>query len=251
MRERQPTNSANASGASQLVLRIAGMHCAEEVSAIRQETGERSGVRAVAEAIGVDEVRAELLPEQKVAAVEELVARYGAVAVVRDGVNDTPAVARSTLAIAIGAAGTDAALGTADVALMSDDLSRLPWLIRHSRRALAIIRQNIIAAPAVKAVFVVLSESVDSDRGRDGDVATGRSQCAAAALRHGPTSPDHRTFTVGEHNESPTCTNDGRHPSIDRSRGGRDPGDGADNCATGRQGAALTPAPRRRRPFGI
>ena len=121
-------------------------------------TGDNQGTaRAVALATGVDEVRAELLPEQKVAAIEELVARYGAVAMVGDGVNDAPALARSTLGIAMGAAGTDAALETADVALMSDDLSRLPWLIRHSRRALAIIRQNIIAALAVKAAFIVLT----------------------------------------------------------------------------------------------
>lgn len=121
-------------------------------------TGDNHGTaRAVAEATGVDEVRAELLPEQKVVAIEELVARYDAVAMVGDGVNDAPALARSTLGIAMGAAGTDAALETADVALMSDDLSRLPWLIRHSRRALNIIRQNIIASLAVKAAFISLT----------------------------------------------------------------------------------------------
>ncbi|MGE3507975.1 MAG: heavy metal translocating P-type ATPase, partial [Vicinamibacterales bacterium] len=121
-------------------------------------TGDNQGTaRAVALATGVDEVRAELLPEQKVAAIEELVARYGAVAMVGDGVNDAPALARSTLGIAMGAAGTDAALETADVALMSDDLSRLPWLIRHSHRALAIIRQNIVASLAVKAAFILFT----------------------------------------------------------------------------------------------
>ena len=121
-------------------------------------TGDNHGTAAaVAAATGVDEVRAELLPEDKVAAIEELVARYGMVAMVGDGVNDAPALARSSLGIAMGAAGTDAALETADVALMSDDLSRLPWLIRHSRRTLAIIRQNIVAALAVKAVFILLT----------------------------------------------------------------------------------------------
>ena len=121
-------------------------------------TGDNHGTaRAVAETTGVDEVRAELLPEQKVTAIEELVARYGAVAMVGDGVNDAPALARSTLGIAMGAAGTDAALETADVALMSDDLSRLPWLIRHSRRTLAIIHQNIVASLVVKAVFILLT----------------------------------------------------------------------------------------------
>lgn len=142
----------DASQATVTALRAAGI---EHVIML---TGDNHGTaRAVAAATGVDEVRAELLPEQKVAAIEELVKRYGAVAMVGDGVNDAPALARSTLGIAMGAAGTDAALETADVALMSDDLSRLPWLIRHSRRALAIIRQNIVASLAVKAAFILLT----------------------------------------------------------------------------------------------
>ncbi|MGE0703141.1 MAG: heavy metal translocating P-type ATPase [Vicinamibacterales bacterium] len=113
--------------------------------------------KAIAAQTGVEEVRAELLPADKVAAVEDLVRRYEAVAMVGDGVNDAPAMARATLGIAMGAAGSDAAIETADIALMSDDLSRLPWLIRHSRRALTIIRQNIVLSLAVKALFVVLT----------------------------------------------------------------------------------------------
>jgi Cd2+/Zn2+-exporting ATPase len=113
--------------------------------------------RAVARDAGVDDVRAGLLPEEKVAAVEALVAESGSVAMVGDGVNDAPALARASLGVAMGAAGTDAAIETADVALMSDDLGRLPWLIRHSHRTLAVIRQNVAFSLAVKAVFVVLT----------------------------------------------------------------------------------------------
>ncbi len=117
--------------------------------------------RATAEAIGqqagVDEIRAELLPQDKVRAIEEIAGMHGATAMVGDGVNDAPALARSDLGVAMGAMGTDAALETADVALMGDDLTRLPWLVRHSRRTLRVIRQNIAAAVAVKGLFVVLS----------------------------------------------------------------------------------------------
>jgi Cd2+/Zn2+-exporting ATPase len=121
-------------------------------------TGDNRGTaEAVARDAGVDEVFAELLPADKVAKVEELVTRYGTVAMVGDGVNDTPAMGRATVGIAMGAIGTDAAIETADIALMSDDLTKLPWLVRHSRRALVVIRQNIAFALGVKAVFVVLT----------------------------------------------------------------------------------------------
>lgn len=113
--------------------------------------------RAVGAEAGVDDVRAGLLPEEKVAAVEALVAEFGSVAMVGDGVNDAPALARASLGIAMGAAGTDAAIETADVALMSDDLGKLPWLIRHSRRTMAVIRQNVAFSLALKLVFVILT----------------------------------------------------------------------------------------------
>jgi len=113
--------------------------------------------KTIADASGVDEFRAELSPEDKVTAVEELVQRYGMVGMIGDGVNDAPALARATVGIAMGAIGTDAAIETADIALMSDDLTRVPWLIRHSRRALRIVRQNVIASLAIKAAFVVLT----------------------------------------------------------------------------------------------
>ncbi|MCK6570159.1 cation-translocating P-type ATPase [Myxococcota bacterium] len=123
-------------------------------------TGDNRGTaEAIAREAGIDEVRAELLPQDKVRAIEELVAAHGTVAMVGDGVNDAPALARSTLGIAMGAVGTDAALETADVALMGDDLSRLAWLVRHSKRVLGVIRQNVVAALLVKAVFLALAFS--------------------------------------------------------------------------------------------
>ena len=112
---------------------------------------------AVAAEAGVTDVRAGLLPEQKVAAVAELRDRAGAVAMVGDGVNDAPALAAATLGIAMGAAGTDAALETADIALMGDDLSAVPDTIRLARRTTRVIWQNIVFSIAVKAVFLVLA----------------------------------------------------------------------------------------------
>ncbi|NOY29833.1 MAG: cadmium-translocating P-type ATPase [Planctomycetes bacterium] len=121
-------------------------------------TGDNQGTAdVIAGEVGIDEVHAELLPADKVTAVESLVEKYGQVAMVGDGVNDAPALARATLGIAMGAAGSDAAIETADIALMADDLSKLPWLIEHSRRTLTIIRQNILFSLAVKALFVVLT----------------------------------------------------------------------------------------------
>jgi len=117
----------------------------------------RPTAEAMAKDAGITEVMAELLPADKVRAVESLATKYGKVAMIGDGVNDAPAMARATLGIAMGAAGSDAAIETADVALMSDDLTKVPWLIQHSRRTLAIVRQNIAVSLGVKAVFVVLT----------------------------------------------------------------------------------------------
>jgi Cd2+/Zn2+-exporting ATPase len=113
--------------------------------------------REVAAQAGVDEARARLLPQDKVNAVEKLQARYGRLAMVGDGVNDAPAMARATVGIAMGAAGTDAALETADIALMADDLSRLPFTIGLSRRALRIIQANIAMSLAIKGLFLAMA----------------------------------------------------------------------------------------------
>jgi Cd2+/Zn2+-exporting ATPase len=106
---------------------------------------------AIAQEVGVDEYRAELLPDQKVAAIEELVDDDEDVAMVGDGINDAPALATATVGVAMGAAGTDTALETADIALLSDDLSKLPYLYDLAGDANGVIRQNIVASLAVKA----------------------------------------------------------------------------------------------------
>ena len=121
-------------------------------------TGDNEGTaRAVADETGVDDFRAELLPEDKLRIVQDLARTHGHVAVIGDGINDAPALAAATLGIAMGAAGTDAAIETADVALMSDDLSKVPWLFNHGRRTMTVIRQNVAFALSVKALFLILA----------------------------------------------------------------------------------------------
>ncbi|HEX9365039.1 MAG TPA: cation-translocating P-type ATPase, partial [Vicinamibacterales bacterium] len=102
-----------------------------------------SAARALADAVGVDDVRAGLLPADKVRAVEELRRRYGTVAMVGDGINDAPALAAADVGIAMGVAGSDAALETADVALMADELLKIPYALRLSRATVRNVRANI------------------------------------------------------------------------------------------------------------
>ncbi|MFM8536088.1 MAG: HAD-IC family P-type ATPase, partial [Acidimicrobiia bacterium] len=107
--------------------------------------------------VGVDEVRSGQLPQDKVAAVEHLRDTHGAVAMIGDGVNDAPALAAADVGIVMGAMGSDAALETADIALMTDELPKVPYTIRLIRATLANIRANVALSIGLKAAFVILA----------------------------------------------------------------------------------------------
>jgi len=163
-------------------------------------TGDSEPVaRAIAARTGVTEWRAGLLPEDKLTAVEELERDNGAVAMVGDGVNDAPALAAARVGIAMGAAGSDIALQSADVALMSDRLDRLPEALSLARRAMSVMRFNVIASLVVKGVFVLLAPfglvtlilAVAADMGMSLLVTLN----ALRLLRHSPTHP-HQTPTT-------------------------------------------------------
>nr|WP_233340920.1 heavy metal translocating P-type ATPase [Haloprofundus sp. MHR1] len=118
-------------------------------------TGDNERVaRRIADEVGIDEVQAELLPEEKVATIEDLVARYENVAMVGDGVNDAPALATATLGIAMGGAGTDVALETADVVLMGDDLSKIPYVLGLGRKTRRTLVVNLAIAFGAIALMV-------------------------------------------------------------------------------------------------
>jgi Cd2+/Zn2+-exporting ATPase len=113
--------------------------------------------RAVAAQVGVVEVKANQMPDDKVTAIDDLVTRFGSVGMVGDGINDAPALAKATIGFAMGAAGTDTAIETADVALMQDDLRKVPELVRLSRRTGTVLMQNIVFAISIKVIFFALS----------------------------------------------------------------------------------------------
>ena len=120
-------------------------------------TGDNQGTaHAIGQCVGVSSIQAELMPEDKLNFMKQLKDKYGKVAMVGDGVNDAPALAASTVGIAMGGAGTDTALETADVALMGDDLRKLPFTIKLSRKALTIIKANITFAIAIKFIALLL-----------------------------------------------------------------------------------------------
>ena len=110
--------------------------------------------RAIAADLGIDDIRADLKPEDKTAAIESLRENYGAVVMIGDGINDAPALARATVGIAMGTIGTDAAIEAADVALMADDLSKVPEAIAFGKKARSVSMQNIVFSIAVLAVLI-------------------------------------------------------------------------------------------------
>ncbi|MFD2640692.1 heavy metal translocating P-type ATPase [Pseudomonas japonica] len=112
---------------------------------------------AIAAQVGIDEARGNLLPADKLAAIEALYAKGHRVGMVGDGINDAPALARSEIGFAMAAAGTDTAIETADVALMDDDLRKIPAFVRLSRQSAAILVQNIVLALGIKAIFLAIT----------------------------------------------------------------------------------------------
>lgn len=120
-------------------------------------TGDNKGTaKAIGDELGVSDIQAELMPQDKLSCIKQLKDGHGYVAMVGDGVNDAPALAASTVGIAMGGAGTDTAMETADVVLMGDDLSKLPFTVRLSRKALNMIKANIAFAIGIKLLALLL-----------------------------------------------------------------------------------------------
>jgi Cd2+/Zn2+-exporting ATPase len=138
--------------------RITGALHAQGIERVIMLTGDNEGTaRVIAGRTGIDEYHAGILPDEKVNRIRALKQRYGSVAMVGDGINDAPALAASSVGIAMGGSGTDVALETADIVLMSDDLSRLVATIQLSRRTLSVVRQNILISLLTKLIFMILA----------------------------------------------------------------------------------------------
>ena len=133
---------------------VAALHAAGIRKVVMLTGDNRRTAEAIAREVGVDEVYADLTPEDKARIVRELTARYGHNAMVGDGVNDAPALAEATVGIAMGAAGTDVALETADVALMADDLDKLVYALRLARRNARVVGQNLVLSVVVIIILV-------------------------------------------------------------------------------------------------
>jgi Cd2+/Zn2+-exporting ATPase len=136
---------------------IAAIHAAGVRKIVMLSGDNTRTARAIADQAGIDEAYGDLLPDQKIEHVRKLAAEHGGVGMIGDGVNDAPALAAATVGFAMGAAGTDTAIETADIALMKDDLAMVARAIRMGRRTVGVIRFNIIFSLAVKAVFLVLA----------------------------------------------------------------------------------------------
>jgi heavy metal translocating P-type ATPase len=134
---------------------IAALHAAGVKKVVMLTGDNERTAQALAREVGIDEVHAGLKPEDKAARVRELTRTHGHVAMVGDGVNDAPALAEATVGVAMGAAGTDVALETADVALMADNLERLAYALKLARRNHAVVRQNLVLSALVISVLVV------------------------------------------------------------------------------------------------
>ena len=136
---------------------IRSLHSAGVQKVVMLSGDNQRTVDAIARQAGIDEAQGDLLPDQKIERVRSLLAEHKQVGMIGDGVNDAPAMAAATIGIAMGAAGTDTAIETADVALMKDDLSKVAEAVRLGRRTMRVIQFNIAFAIVIKLVFLVLA----------------------------------------------------------------------------------------------